>query len=126
MCLLFIVLKNLAKSMVGIRVFHARSIFLITFVLFCLFFSFFFYIYKLKFSRNYKLSFFCNLNYLFCSSILRYEISINFLDKTKLQILFNFFPKKIIIQFSFQNIYLSKSLHLLNRIKTLGPVPLIT
>jgi uncharacterized membrane protein len=38
------------------------------FVLFV--FCFIFYIYKLKFSRNYKLSFSCNLNNLFCSSIL--------------------------------------------------------
>ena len=59
------------------------GIFLITFFCFVCFLLFF-YIYKLKFSRNYKLSFSCNLNNLFCSSIL-------FLYKTKLQILFNFF-----------------------------------
>ena len=35
------------------------------------FFFIFFNIYKLKFSRNYKLSFSCNLNNLFCSSILK-------------------------------------------------------
>ena len=105
------------------------------FVCFVCFLLFFFYIYKLKFSRNYKLSFSCNLNNLFCSSILSliitflliwlsrdhdicvnhrasnvfkrdnatkaipplwfpdflYEISTNFLYKTKLQILFLIF-----------------------------------
>ena len=108
---------------------------------FCFFcfvcFLLFFFIYKLKFPRNYKLSFSCNLNNLFCSSILSliitflliwlsrghgigfnhrpsnvfkcdndtkvipplwffdflYEMSTNFLYKTKLQILFNVFPK---------------------------------
>ena len=69
--------------MIAIRVFHAGGIFLITFffvffVLFvfcffcfvCFLLFFFLYIYKLKFPRNYKLSFSCNLNNLFCSSIL--------------------------------------------------------
>ena len=71
------------------------------FVLFVFCFFFFFNIYKLNFSHNYKLSFSCNLNNLFCSSILSLIITFlliwlsrgNFLYKTKLQILFNFFPK---------------------------------